>query len=949
MTDQPTDGDRNQPKTIVVCCDGTGNVGGAVTPTNVWRIREAVYQGIPKRDDRVQVVLYQDGVGTSRFRPLEILGKAISFGLTANLESLYSRFIQVYQPGDRVYLFGFSRGAYTVRMFSDLLYRCGVASCRHHTGRLLRNDEIDDLATRAVEAYKHRHVKDASGRSLAELFRLRAGISKSADGEPSYQPPATFEDRENEPAAPEKGRIPIEFVGVWDTVASVGFPFDNVNQRLMSFWQRVVRKPGLRWATFAQLNWHRDGHWTQWRDDDLNPLTRNAFHAIAVDDERQAFRPILWTEFDKPDASVATDDDLDQTRPPVGTRKKNVNVQQVWFAGMHANVGGGYAKDDLAYVSLKWMMDRAEEAGLVFEANTRRRYEDNADPLSQIADSRSGLALYYRYKPRSVEKLSAQVGLTYQNDERKPKIHTSVLQRIENGTDQYAPIGLPSPDHYVEVDEAAGTLEQQIRAQTTTQIEDSFFRDPTLRGSVPTASSTEYRWKQRSRPEEEVTRSTLQKSTASETLRDESTAVDPACPEETRRQALRITYGYTRIRRGLYYAFFTLTIAFLVVGVTSKRPGLLAPIDNFFYHGVARVTDAFHEINPLGPIPLIVLTPPLIALAVISYRSRKRVLAQDELDDQLTELADPNPIRTIFLNAAGFMILALILRPLAHWVTTALIPVAGEQLVGVLGSPTCFAIFAALFYGVIKLNAFCRNRMRLWSVYAWRVSQRIIVRKELSPDRYDRFAGRFTERSPWIKFFDHIVVPTVAFSILSVALAFPIWITIRDIVLRMRIQSADATSVSMADIPAGIQGIESKAFQLSFVTSDILDTELTVDPRVMYVLAIQRGLTEETQWKDRTQPIDADGVIAPENLNALQRLSTPLKRNPAAAYFQLVASVDDPAEMPFVITPGIPFSVPRRGRLYLSVNDVPGFYFNNQGTATVWIWPLAKSTEHQTP
>ena len=147
----------------------------------------------------------------------------------------------------------------------------------------------------------------------------------------------------------------------------------------------------------------------QWLDDDLHPMIRNAFHAMSVDDERQAFRPVLWTEFDKPQDSPSE-------KMPLGTKKQRVNVEQVWFSGMHANVGGGYAKDGLAYVSLNWIMEKAHDAGLRFEFDTWRRYLDEIDPLGQIADSRSGLATYYRYKPRQIPKLSTEVGLVGSGD-----------------------------------------------------------------------------------------------------------------------------------------------------------------------------------------------------------------------------------------------------------------------------------------------------------------------------------------------------------------------------------------------------------------------------------------------------------------------------------------------------------------------------------------------------
>ena len=147
-----------KPRNIIICSDGTGNAGGRFAGTNVWRIRQAVAD--ETCDGREQVVIYQDGVGTETFRPLAIVGLVFSYGITRRLESLYSRLIQQYREGDRIYLFGFSRGAFTIRTLAYILDRCGIADVRDSDGRLLSPKEIDNLAAKAVDAYKFRHVGD---------------------------------------------------------------------------------------------------------------------------------------------------------------------------------------------------------------------------------------------------------------------------------------------------------------------------------------------------------------------------------------------------------------------------------------------------------------------------------------------------------------------------------------------------------------------------------------------------------------------------------------------------------------------------------------------------------------------------------------------------------------------------------------------------------------------
>jgi uncharacterized protein (DUF2235 family) len=97
------------PKNIVLLSDGTGNSAAKLFKTNVWRI----YESLDLTDPHVQVACYDDGVGTSAVLPLQLLGGALGFGLKRNLLRLYRFLCEHYEPGDRIYAFGFSRGAFT--------------------------------------------------------------------------------------------------------------------------------------------------------------------------------------------------------------------------------------------------------------------------------------------------------------------------------------------------------------------------------------------------------------------------------------------------------------------------------------------------------------------------------------------------------------------------------------------------------------------------------------------------------------------------------------------------------------------------------------------------------------------------------------------------------------------------------------------------------------------
>src|SRR3984893_4171630 len=122
------------PKNIIICSDGTGNTAIKNRGTNVFKMFEAIdlngHRTNPALDP--QVVFYDDGVGTETFLPLKLLGGAFGFGLAKNVRNLYMDLVRGYDPGDatppadRIYLFGFSRGAFTVRTLAGLISKCGI-------------------------------------------------------------------------------------------------------------------------------------------------------------------------------------------------------------------------------------------------------------------------------------------------------------------------------------------------------------------------------------------------------------------------------------------------------------------------------------------------------------------------------------------------------------------------------------------------------------------------------------------------------------------------------------------------------------------------------------------------------------------------------------------------------------------------------------------------------
>jgi hypothetical protein len=371
-------------KNIVLLSDGTGNSAGKLFKTNVWRLYQALALSPPGSGAPSQIAYYDDGVGSSSFRPAAVLGGAFGWGLKRNVLDLYAFLCRNYEPGDRIYAFGFSRGAFTVRVLSGMITDQGLVTARNDT-------ELKRRALHAFQRYRERYRTPT--RIEVPLRALRNAIT-------GYRTPAqpVREDR----------RPDIVFLGVWDTVAAYGLPFDELTRA----WNMVFR--------------------LSVPDRHLSSKVKRACQALALDDERKTFLPVLWNELDQPDQN---------------TNARHIDEEvltQVWFSGAHSNVGGSYADDALANVPLHWMMVRAQKAGIVFKDGEIERAAAGANIYGKIYDSRRGFGGAYRYLPRDVAIASRDID--NENDHvvvMRPKIHESVLYRIAAGTDHYAPIGLP--------------------------------------------------------------------------------------------------------------------------------------------------------------------------------------------------------------------------------------------------------------------------------------------------------------------------------------------------------------------------------------------------------------------------------------------------------------------------------------------------------------------------
>jgi uncharacterized protein (DUF2235 family) len=395
-------------KKIILLSDGTGNSAAKVWRTNVWRVFESL--DLSGSD---QVAFYDDGVGTSSFKPAAILGGAFGFGLKRNVIDLYKFVCRNYRKKENpeIYGFGFSRGAFTIRIVVGLMMDQGLVEAVSEK----------DLDAKAKAAY----------RAFRKNFHTNWYYAVQWLGSLFTKPNHTKDDKKGATEEDKHPEINIRFLGLWDTVAAYGMPVEEMTLGI-SQWIWPWQMPDYR----------------------LNRNVQRACHALSIDDERTTFHPILWDERKEEPLSP---------RPGDGKRYlADERISQVWFAGTHSNVGGGYPDDSIAQIPLIWILSEAKHCGLRFKSMPDANPQTYGHPLTaqdkdgRIYDSRQGLGGYYRYGPRDIQEIGKDL-LRRKHTKAHPeaalaRIHTSVLHRIENNAQSYAPKGLPARYEVVTAD-----------------------------------------------------------------------------------------------------------------------------------------------------------------------------------------------------------------------------------------------------------------------------------------------------------------------------------------------------------------------------------------------------------------------------------------------------------------------------------------------------------------
>ncbi|MDA3859926.1 MAG: DUF2235 domain-containing protein [Melioribacteraceae bacterium] len=326
-------------KRIIICADGTWNRPEENIeedfPTNVLKFA----RGIAPKDAEgtKQVVFYDWGIGSYHDK---LSGGGFGAGLEKNVMDGYRFLVHNYELGDEIYLFGFSRGAYTVRSLCGLINNCNI----------LKGSESNRIEE-AFELYKNAEYTPMSDYSIN--WRNKYSI---------------------------EGSSIVTFIGVWDTVGAMGLPF--------SFFGLI-----------------KDQH--RFYDNKLGSNVITARHALSLDERRNDFEPTIWKPND------------------------NVDIKQVWFAGVHSDVGGGYKNDPdkttLSDIPMTWLIKEAQLVGLAFEEFI---FVSELNPTAKQHDEYKGFMRF----------LGNYIRVIPDADVIPTLVHSSVKKRYESSNYKSAPI-----------------------------------------------------------------------------------------------------------------------------------------------------------------------------------------------------------------------------------------------------------------------------------------------------------------------------------------------------------------------------------------------------------------------------------------------------------------------------------------------------------------------------
>lgn len=384
-------------KNILIFSDGTGQRGGLRPDqrlSNIYKMYRAMRPGpespIPYSE---QVAFYDPGLGAGEVggfwsglrRLRNIVEAAVGTGIDSNMIDCYEKIIASYEPGDRVMLFGFSRGAYTVRALANVMKLCGVPTQLSNGDPIPRDGpalyEIAHEAVKSVYGHGAGKPRDHPQYKVEREEKGRRFREKYGSAPPPDQPDI-------------QGNVQPHFIGVFDTVAALGdrviasvcgfvflvavgfstYFYSEEGSSLLTWLTGIATAVALFWylkVFISQIRyfekdpenprklfypWHwpaiyKHTHRASWNRDNydryLDPEVQHARHAMSIDENREAFPRVKWVEEDQ---WLEHKD-----RSPLW-------IDQVWFAGCHSDIGGSYEETEsrLSDIAMDWMMEELE-------------------------------------------------------------------------------------------------------------------------------------------------------------------------------------------------------------------------------------------------------------------------------------------------------------------------------------------------------------------------------------------------------------------------------------------------------------------------------------------------------------------------------------------------------------------------------------------------------------
>ncbi len=841
-------------RNIIVLSDGTGNSSGKLFKTNVWRMYDAL-----DLSNATQIASYDDGVGTSSIKPLAVLGGAFGWGLKRNVLALYTFLCLNYKPGDRIYGFGFSRGAFTIRVLTKFVLSQGLVSDWSSS---------DDLRGKALRLYRKFRVENTAffglhtlARPIRDMLVFVKDVIRGQRAE--LRKIKTVQIKE------------LEFLGLWDTVDAYGLPITELGKGVD------------QWIWPLSL-----------RDRELDKRINKACHALSIDDRRTTFHPLLW----------------DERRLPLCDHTDDERLTQVWFAGVHANVGGGYPDDSLSYVPLRWMIGEATKRGVHFNELAVAALEIKLSPYGRIYNSRAGLGAYYRYDPRRLDPPKDRQGACIP----QPKIHETVVWRMAMGTDAYAPLSLPNELRIVT--DARPKPEKPNNGEASANGEK---KEPPAKPNILSFEA----YREAVQNEGDLFGAPAGKDAEPE--RRKRAAADFGTLALPDAHTLELIWDTVWWRRVAYFATLMSTAMLLlypaffdadtedaadnpitrVAGglATSLLPGLAHPwVESF-------------QSDPYTIFLLAAMTGVFVLWgALIDRRIHDRALAAWNGNSRTG--------RYIWFQQSLRLRLVIGIPLTVLFALTA----AGSAVAFFFGNG--LLVFLLLLVAIVLLLP--AVVFGVWTIILWRMRKRGLVEKKeirgLGLWMASKLRQSMLTAGPY-RFFAWHILPTV-FAAALVATSFVVssriafdfmdsggWVCSRDF---------------PAELPWGVKNVTLK------IDDPCQPADVLLKAKVKYHIEI-------TDWKDWTD----DGIaVSPRGTSSfrigMHKLAQlPFRRKLARPWFVVIARVNNHGDEEYVLTTGTNEITPARdGPLYLYVNEavigLPGsgrYYEDNKGTATIKI------------